>query len=218
MSPHLPAALRKVLSSCTCVQRAIRVSPSGRHAPFLSGNPQASKWDAPETHSGHPKSCYLSVPCARPELGLGGQRVASLWEPGVRASRGRAADPRPGARQGEDWCAASPCLSASEPAPGRRSRRQPPPRLFHFPFLSVNRKGLPAGPGHGSPRAGKFRPPTHPRAPGRRVEMEAGPGGAAVRIHPAPGLCCQFVARARPPGRSLWFQILSRTCPEDELS
>lgn len=108
MSPHLPAALRKVLSSCICVQRATRVSPSGRHAPLLSGNPRASRWDALETHSKHPKPCYLSVPCARLELGLGGQRVASLREPGVRASRGRAAGRRPGDRQREDPSAAGP--------------------------------------------------------------------------------------------------------------
>lgn len=103
-----PAARSKVLSSCTCVQRATPVSPGGRHAPFQSGNPQASRWNAPETHSGYPKPCYLSVPCARPELGLGGQRVACQREPDVRASGRPAADQRPGDPQREERYAAAP--------------------------------------------------------------------------------------------------------------
>lgn len=41
-SPHRPAVLRKVFSSCTCVQQATRVFTGGRHAPFQSGNPRAS--------------------------------------------------------------------------------------------------------------------------------------------------------------------------------
>lgn len=61
-------------------------------------------------------------------------------------------------------------------------------------------------------------PSSHPRAPGRGVEMEAEPGGAVVRIHSTPGLCSYSVARERLPGRSLRFQILPRTCQEDQLS
>lgn len=80
-----PAALRKVLSSSTCVQQATRGSPGGRHAPFQSGNPRASRRGAPETHQRHSKSCYLSVPRARPETRLSRQWVASLREPGVLA-------------------------------------------------------------------------------------------------------------------------------------
>lgn len=80
-----PAALRKVLSSSTCVQKATRGSPGGRHAPFQSGNPRAPRRGAPETHPRHPKSCYLSVPRARPETGLSRQWVACLREPGVLA-------------------------------------------------------------------------------------------------------------------------------------
>lgn len=73
-----PAALRKVLSSSTCVQQATRGSPGGRHAPFQSGRPR----NTPKA----PKSLLPSVPRTRPETGLSRQWVACLREPGVLAS------------------------------------------------------------------------------------------------------------------------------------
>lgn len=83
MSPSTPpAALRKVLSSSTCVQQATRGSPGGRHAPFQSGRPRNT--------SKAPKSLLPRVPRARPETGLSRQWVACLREPGSPES-GRSA-------------------------------------------------------------------------------------------------------------------------------
>lgn len=109
--------------------------------------------------------CSVCPPGARAWWAAGGL-PAGARRTGVRTTGG-GPKARRSAAGGAVRC--SPGLSASELAPGRRSRRQRPPRLFHFPFLSVNRKALPAGPGHGSPRDGKFRPPTlGPRGAGWR--------------------------------------------------
>lgn len=82
-----PAALRKVLSSSTCVQQATRGFPSGRHAPFQSGNPRAPRRRGPPKHSQgtpNPVTRVSRVPVRRPgSVGSGwlACRNQACWRP-----------------------------------------------------------------------------------------------------------------------------------------
>lgn len=197
--------------------RAPESPPCPGHPPFQHSGGLTHQKDAPEPpHPGLPAASARlrspSAPAATPQR-VGSQRGAGPPEPGAPGPR-RVAVAEAGARATgpRAWrvvqtradkraraTLVGPWLRASEPAEGRRSGRQPPPpRLFHFPFLSVNRKncGEAGAPALGNSVLPHFAPPLHP------PPFAFGVSGRSWRRHGGGASAAQGGARAerRPAG------------------